>query len=700
MDVFHYIKKTTQRALPMVLAFYCLLTSLTALAEDVRLEVVAQLPSLSAENKITVIALPNERDNKHRYLIADEAGELSLLNDATLTSLARLPLNNHSTDKQVKLTTLTLHPSFALADKAGYQRFFTAHIEPAKTNNNVARLTLLADPVALPFDAVITQWQYDSTAQNKINVQQRREVIRIAVPTATHQIQKIAFNPYNKVWHDDYGLMHVALSDSSRLPNINKAALYSGVVLRINPEKFGLRNYRVPSSNPFVKTNDVNNEIFILGAQKIRSFSWSKQHYGALLVEHDYDGDHQVVVAGKGADWRESYQKNLVFPLKSTQGSSENILPYYGRNLKASVGSILYLINNTKNWQLAQLNTTRENSETKNGTAALPILSFSSNELSPKNNVSLLFDHSGEPLLLDLTSKQLLSVTAIPLKTDNSKNIKADNKNDEQTSPVNSNAYSKLLLTLLILVIAVVFYLLRPKKINKKAKLRSQFARFELDSSQTAVLFYKRHQSEIDSQLAIDDIAKSEILINDSNVSIINKDIDHGYSEQYENQLRLSFNQAHRHKLINDETRQVQLYLTDKNAKIYVVCLYLREGNQRLTKTKYFDTLESLIDWSWFIAKQLNPDATATRPIQVTVVKSAIKKVTKKAKNKPDAIEIPVIEEPLPNKQTAAALHDIVVHDSELINALDKLVDLKQQGFLTDEEFSLAKAKILSDMTV
>lgn len=701
MDVFHYIKKIITQSLPMLLAFYCLLTPLTAIAEEVRLEVLAQLPSLSSTNKTTVIALPVNNENKQQYLIADAAGELSLLNNAKLTFLTRLPLNNHTTDKQVELTALTFHPSFLLADKTGFQSFFTAHIEPAKTNNNVARLTLLADPVALPFDAVITQWQYDNTAAIKIDVQQRREVLRIAVPTATHQIQKIAFNPYNKVWHDDYGLMLVALSDSNAsLANASEGALYSGVVLRINPEKFGLRNYRVPSSNPFMKTNDVNNEIFILGAQSISSFSWSKKHYGALLVEHDYDGGHQVVVADKGADWRDSYQNNLVFPLKSTQGTDENIFPYYGRNLEASVGSVLYLINDTKNWQLAQLNTTMVNSEAQSGAAALPILSFSRDELSPKNKVSLLFDHNGEPLLLDLTNKQLLSVKAIPLKSDNSKRIQVENKSDEQSAPLNNSAYGKLLLTLFILVVAVVFYRLRLKTVNQKAKLRGMFARFELDTSQTTVSFYKRHQSEIDSQLAIADIVKSEIWVNDSNVSIINEDIDHGYNEQCENKLRLSFNQAHRHKLINDETRQVLLYLTDKNAKTYVVCLYFRKGNQRLTKAKYFDILESLIDWSWFIASQLNPEATTVRPLKVTIVKSAIKKVFKKKKAEPKSIDASVIKEPLPSKQTAAVLHDIVVHDSELISSLDKLVDLKQQGFLTDEEFSLAKAKILSDMIV
>jgi hypothetical protein len=684
----------------MMLVVYCLLSSLVTLANEYRLDVLAQLPALSSANIISVISLPIESKNKHQYLLVDDTGELSLLNGNDLLSLSRLPLSNQATSKQAKLTAMTLHPSFALADKTGYQTFFTAHIEPRKTNNNVARLTLLENPITLPFDAVITQWKYDSKALHKIDEQQRREVMRIAVPTATHQIQKIAFNPYNKLWHDDYGLMHVALSESkSNLVNTPTDVLYSGVVLRINPEKFGLRNYMVPSSNPFMKTQDVNNELFVVGAQSISSFSWSKQHYGALLVLHTYDGVHQVVVADKGADWRDAYQNNHVFTLKSKQEFNGKIHPYYGRNLKTLVGSIIYLTNNTKNWQLAKLDTSIEDSNTKKQSMGQTTWSFNRDDLPPENKVSLLFDHAGEPLLLDITNKQLLSVTPNQLITDKDSDYQTKDKQNTPSDTHKSSAYGKLLLVLFILILAVVFYRLRPKNNPAKAKLRSHFARFELDKAQKTLLFYKRHESEIDSKLAIKDIVKSEVLLNNTNVSIINKDIEHGYNEQCENKLRVSFKQAHRHKLIDDEIRQVDLYLTDINNKTHIVCLYLRKGNQRLTKAKYFDTLESLNDWSWFIAQQLNPQATDKRKIKVTasephIIKTPIKIRTPQV----DIKASKEIEEVTPDK-SKKELHDIAMHDSQLINALDKLVDLKQKGFLTDEEFSLAKAKILSDIT-
>jgi len=699
MEIHHYISKIFKPTFLMMLIISCLLISLTTAAEEYRLDVLAQLPTLSSANNIAVIPLPINSDKKNQYLLADETGQLSLLSGTKLLSLAHLPLSDTKNIQHVKLTALALHPSFSLADKTGYQTFFTAHIEPIKTNNNVARLTRLENPITLPFDAVITQWKYDSSAPKIIDVQQRREVLRISVPTATHQIQKIAFNPYNKVWHDDYGLMHIALSDNkAEDSNSSKDALYSGVVLRINPEKFGLRNYRVPSNNPFVKAYDINKEIYILGAKNIKSFSWSKQHHDALLVQHTYDGAHKVAIAKKGTDWREAYQNKLVFPLKLNNRSNAKIFTYYGRKLKTLVGSILYLSKNRTNWQLAKLNTTTQHSEMNKEKTAQTIELLNSEELAPQSNVSLQFDHAGEPLLLDLTKKQLLSITTVQLRTDGNNTVQTEDTQAEFPSTENNNAYGKLLLTLFILVLSVVFYRLRPQKNAVKGKLRNQFARFELDDTKTTLSFYKRHQSEIDSQLLVSDIINSEVFLNDNNISTINKDNGNSFNEQRENQLRLSFTQAHRHKLIDNDIRQVNLYITDKSTKTHVVSLYLRKGNQRLTKVKYTDTLEAVIDWSWFIASQLNLEETGSRKIKKAVVNKSIIKTPKKPITKPVIAQEPEKQEQTKRKQTQEELHDIAVHDSELINTLDKLVNLKQQGFLTDEEFSLAKAKILSDM--
>jgi cbb3-type cytochrome oxidase subunit 3 len=712
MEVFRHIKKIIQQktaklVIPTMLIAGCLFYSMNTFSKQYQLEVLAQLPSLSSENIVTILPLHSKVADIKPYLLADEKGVLSILNGKKLTVIANLPLNNQATAKQVKLTSLALHPSFFLVNQPGYQTFFTAHIEPVKRNNNVARLTILKKPSALPFDAVITQWKFDNTvnivtniADLNLDTQHKREVMRIAVPTATHQIQKIAFNPYSKVWHDDYGLLHIALSDKkNKQINSTTDALYSGVILRINPAKFGLRNYMVPNNNPFIKNHLLNNEILIVGAQKISSFTWSKQHYETLILKHTYNNNQLLTIAMQGADWRNSYQEKLVHSLSPSQSNINEIFSYNGRSLKGLLGNILYLSKNAKQWQITAINITAEQEITEQKIILSPTSkTLNSNELSSKNIVKLLFNHTGDPLLLDITSKKLLKLIALVSPASSKNQTQISDKTIVQPDTVNSSAYGTLLLILFLSIIAIIFYRLRPKNNATKAQLRAQFARFDLNEDQTMLLFYKRHQPEVDSKLAVTDIVASEIRLNNASLNIISEDNDNGYDQQRESDLRVRFTKEHHHKLIDDEIRQVHLYLTDNHAKEHIVCLYLRKGNQRFTKAKYFNVLESIIDWNWFIAKKLNPQATEKRKIKIAIdIQPAVKVPTALNKKKPadNTINTHIKD----TTKLASELHNIAIHDTELINALDKLANLKQKGFLTENEFSLAKAKILADIT-
>jgi hypothetical protein len=703
MEAFHHITKLAKYMFFITSIFCCFIVSATTVAEQYRLDVIAELPTFTSSNIVTVVPLPAESNNKNenQYLLADTTGALSILKDTRFNAISRLPLSDQPPIQQIKLTALTLHPSFSSKDQSGYQTFFTAHIEPTKTNNNVARLTIIENPKQLPFDAVITQWKFDHTKENHLDTKQRREVMRIAVPTNTHQIQQVAFNPYSKSWHDDYGLMHIALSDNkSASTNYTKNAenaLYSGVILRINPAKFGLRNYIVPNDNPFMKKRELNNEIFILGAQKISFFAWSKQYHTALLIQHMYNNNQLLVIANRGADWRQEHQDKNIFSLAKNQGSTSKILPYNGRNLKSLSGHLLYLSNSSKYWQLSTIDTPAQLlADEKQRSLHQETIEFGNNVIPSSNKVKLLFNHHKEPLLLDITDKKLYLLTSNKTLASTEDKENKEGNLIKQPDTANTNAYGVLLLILLVMIILVLFYRLRPRNNNVKAKLRSQFARFDINEAQTVLSFYKRHKSEVCFQLAITDIVESEISLNNASLSVINKNDGNGYNPQRENELRASFQNEHRHKLINDEVRQVHLCLTDKHGKIHIVCLYLRKGNQRLTKAKYLNVLESIIDWSWLVAAQLNPHAMGKREIKVTPAVQVVKS-TKSAP--PIVNELPEEKTTEIPQQVKDELHNIAIHDSQLISSLDKLVNLKQQGFLNEEEFSLAKAKILSDIT-
>jgi len=699
MEVFKHSNKLCSTLLSLIAIVACFLSSFSTFAKQYHLDVLAELPTLDAKNIVAFIPVPSATTKKNQYFIANENSDLYRLSGTSLSPLVNLQLTKETNQNFEKLTAITLHPSFAISDQQGYQTLFTAHIETAKVNNNIARITVLENPTPLPFDAVVTQWQLPI---NNNELPERREVLRIAVPSVTYAIQKIAFNPYSKAWHDDYGLMHIALSNSADVQKKQpQPALYSGAILRINPAKFGLRNYMVPNDNPFLKNSDVNNEIFILGSQKIISFHWSKQNFTQLFIQHIYNNKPLLAMASKGTDWRVNHQKKYVSSLPMNKSAPNKIIPYRGKNFKDLSGSNLYLLKNNKGWQLTRLdNPAEQNIKAEGGHNKQTVSLFDSNLLPLKNEVSLFTDHQNEPFLLDITNKQLLTFAdgeQLPQSSEDEANEDSQNQITEDES---TNAYSTLLLTLFFIVTAVIFYRLMPRNKATKKKLRKQFARFEIDKNKNMVSFYKRHQTEIDSQLAITDIVESEVLLNNFSLSIINADTDNGYSLQQETKTRAGFTGEHRNKLIEDEVRQVHLSLTDNNGKSYLVCMYLRKGNQRFTKVKFFDILEKVIDWNWFIAKELNPQATEERQVEILTTPPPAKVIVPKvAKKKAPASPEPEIELTSETTKTSSELHDIAVHDTELINSLDKLANLKQQGFLTEEEFSLAKAKILVDIT-
>lgn len=47
------------------------------------------------------------------------------------------------------------------------------------------------------------------------------------------------------------------------------------------------------------------------------------------------------------------------------------------------------------------------------------------------------------------------------------------------------------------------------------------------------------------------------------------------------------------------------------------ISLYMREGNNRLTKTSYKDIIEQLINWCWLINAVLNPQNAEKRRITI-----------------------------------------------------------------------------------
>lgn len=154
----------------------------------------------------------------------------------------------------------------------------------------------------------------------------------------------------------------------------------------------------------------------------------------------------------------------------------------------------------------------------------------------------------------------------------------------------------------------------------------------------------------------------------------------------------------------------------------YIVCIYMRKGSDRITKKSYGSVIEEVIDWCWLFATKINPSGTPKRKKKEKTPEKSTSREIKQPKNslheeaamsrqpisKPLQKSQPIIEPVKENKNNAGnAPKDITASeqplkkssvDTDLVNALEKLVDLKQQGYLTQEEFIKAKENLMRSL--
>ena len=182
-----------------------------------------------------------------------------------------LDLSKAISQPNINLTAIAIHPNFHLKDLPGYQIFYTAHQEPINTESGKTRLPEV--PIKdSKYDLVINEWRLNSETLTA-DLTSQREIIRIASPEQKNTIQKIAFNPNLKPWQDGFSSLYIVLNHTQEYSEI---PLYSGAILRITPEEFGLKNYIIPEKNPFKINKNIPNEIIAFGINNVTDLLWDK----------------------------------------------------------------------------------------------------------------------------------------------------------------------------------------------------------------------------------------------------------------------------------------------------------------------------------------------------------------------------------------------------------------------------------------
>jgi len=634
--------------------------------------------------------------NKKQFFIHTKSGKVYLTNK---NKFPTTPIFNLKTyyPKLINFNNFTLHPSFSFSSQENFLSFYTSHLEPVDKKQKTKRVIETSIKEVLPYEIVVAKWQFNQKDDLSLSVAKPKEILRIPALSANDKIVQMAFNPHIKSWQNDFSLLFIALSFNEKLAN---SALYSGAILRINPKNFGLLSYTIPAGNPFNKTKSIPNEVIITGSQQLRSFTWLKNSVGNLLASHSYQQKELLSQIDHGSDWRVDKKTPSLLELSNSTGIDNSVI--YRGSAMPSLRNHLLSLQWNKQWQLNAIKTTTPYTNEV-------IARLDSTIFNKHSNITLYSDAQGELLLLDKNNHSLIKITAsIENNTNTSQLLLESKKQSEQQ-------LTKLLIWLLAIgvIIAIIYKISFGDKWGKaKGFLKKHYAKFSLDATKNKVLLFNRHQEVAEQFILVRDIIKSEILLNEQLISTVDASNEHGFSHEDEQVILTNFTKEKRDKMVTAKVRKVELLLTDNNKHTFSICLYMREGNQRLTKAKYNEVIKDVIDWTWFIAQKINPKRTQKRIIRVDVPVAAepTVQITRPSQSQPIKATVDTLEpiqlasekkEDMFTTDSTQKTDQIAGHQSDvdLINALDKLAKLKQQGLLTDTEFEEAKNKILNNLT-
>jgi len=641
------------------------------------LSTLADVSAKPDEQWLTVLSNPKQPQELWAF---SRSGNLYTLSGGTFKNTDALSLNK-TLKNFVHFEQLTLHPNFLITNQSGYLTFYTSHIEKNSQHRN--RRTYAEEDNAFDFDVVITEWKLSTP--NNLSIQQptTREITRIASPSQ-NAVSFLGFDQHQKSWHDNYGLIHIAFVGQNQLQS---HPVFSGSIHRLNPLPFGLKQYTIPKSNPFLSDPAFAKSTIATGLGNVQEVFWAKNEEQSLIIKKAVNDAVNFEAVPFGSDGRKKASSAQLIS-SHADGLLSNAVLYSGGQLKQQRNQLLYLAKKS-HWQLMGLALT--------GSSAPDVLwTLDSNLVGDSYDLNLYhFKQTDQLVILDNNNK---TITSLHLGK-----AKLSEAPVTIESEQGSNKYTYYAAAILIILIALFITARRNKLSAIKKMLHKQFAKFRMTDQGKTISLYNRHEETASDILPVQDIKAAHILLNEERFEVFDARIDHAMTNQQEKEIRRIFATIRREKMTDEKVREVHLNLeTDKEA--YKGCVYLRKGNQRFTKAKFEAVLEQVLDLSWHLSHTSLPEQTQDRSYQPPV---ETKKTIKRRPNlnkAPTAAVAPALKT---KENTVAETSDKTIalntaseettiqQDNDIVEALNKLAQLKQSGLLTEQEFTEAKAKLL-----
>lgn len=275
------------------------------------LEEFVTIPESSTSTPLTRINfLDHANDNSGRLFVNDLNNSLYLIENKQASVYLDVSAQFENFAEEPRLGSgfgfFAFHPEFSSNGK-----FYTVHTERfnALTNNVPDYTSAGTDDM----HGIITEWTASNPAANVFSGT-KRELLRIGFDTYLHGFQQIGFNRNAVSGNNDYGLLYLALGDGEENPVFSGApqelSVPHGKVLCINPLGSNSANgkYGIPSTNPFVNTEDALGEIWAYGFRNPHRFSWDTGGTNKMFIANIGEKNIDAVylgIAGSNYGWNE-----------------------------------------------------------------------------------------------------------------------------------------------------------------------------------------------------------------------------------------------------------------------------------------------------------------------------------------------------------------------------------------------------------
>ena len=588
-------------------------------ASELSFKPIATLPQPIAQQVIAISPITKSKLDQ-QYLVASASGQLAFL-DANRDKFTMLnhqlpsnePLSNQLLGDQLAsetegktLLAIALHPNFNTREQEGYHAFYTAHQAPVnKANNKTNRIfdrQINAD--TLTQEIVIQEWQLsDNIEQGGATI---REVLSIGLPTPETTKVQLAFNPYHKAWDDNFGLLHIGLS---AIEGFVTSPLYSGAILRIQPKAFGLKAYTIPQSNPFITKAEINPEIYRFKLSRLGNFIWPNRTEETLWIDHQDKQTRKIS--------RASIPISTVFQFDNRNINEHQILAYYSRQADTLYGSTFVVSDHQDQPYLTSLT----KNATEDGYQLTPLIALNTPlpvKLFNGANDEVLMYHPATGTLSSLVIALADSTNSEALTTEPyTGNLRTGNLSTGNSNIGHSNAgIDKFVVILLILMLTswgswLIYRKINAQRFSVTSFYQQQFKHLELSSDQRIVHLFKAHQSIPSKSLTLSNISTIKLLLN--NIAIVEITPQQGMTNDFANIWRQTCNIEKREKMVTGKLRHIQLAFLDSDKQIYLVSLYLRKGDNRISKASYQTANSQLVDWAWRLSALIAPETTEIR---------------------------------------------------------------------------------------